>query len=419
MEKEEIVTKRKIKKAPIIIISIIVLLIILIVTFIIIGKQSIKIEIVKDINKEINYKDENFIYPTLKCSIYGKDISKNNIKLIEDVNLAKLGEQKLKYKCSKWFFETEYEINVKVVDKVPPELTLNGDVELSLYVGDKYEEKGALASDNVDGDLTAKISVEPQVDTSKEGTIELVYSVTDSSGNTTTAKRSIKVNKKPDSNKTSSGGSSSLGCGEAGVIYLTFDDGPSTSYTAHILDVLKKYDVKATFFVTGRESDALIKREFDEGHAVAVHTWTHDYGKIYKSSDAFWSDMQKVQNRIKKITGEDTKLFRFPGGSSNTVSRKYKSGIMTQLAKEMNEKGYAYFDWNISSGDAGGTTDPNVEYKNVVNSLSKKRGNVVLMHDIKKHTSDSIERMVKYGLDNGYTFKVLTGDVICHQRINN
>ena len=411
--------KRKIKKAPIIIISVVLLLIISSITFILLGKSNIKIEITKGIAKEINYKDENFEYPKVECRFFGNNISKDNLKLEQDINLEKLGEQTIKYKCSKWFFETEKEIQVKVVDIVPPELKLNGDIELSLYVGDKYEEKGATASDNVDGDLTASISVEPQVDTSKEGTVDLTYSVTDSSGNTTTAKRSIKVNKKPEPAKTSSGGSSSLGCGEAGVIYLTFDDGPSTSYTAHILDVLKKYNVKATFFVTGRESDALIKREFDEGHAVAVHTWTHDYGIIYKSSEAFWSDMQKVQDRIKRVTGEETNLFRFPGGSSNTVSRKYKSGIMTELAKEMGNKGYAYFDWNISSGDAGGTTDPNVEYKNVVNSLSKKRGNVVLMHDIKKHTSESIERMVKYGLDNGYTFKVLTPDVVCHQRINN
>ena len=414
-------SKRKVKKAPIIIISVVLLLIASFVAFIFLGRDNIKIEVVKDIEKEINYKDENFEYPKVECKFFGNDISKNNLKLVQDINLEKLGEQTLKYECSKWFFETEKEIKVKVVDTVPPELKLNGDVELSLYVGDKYEEKGATATDNVDGDLTEKISVEPQVDTSKEGTIELTYSVTDSSGLTTTAKRSIKINKKPEPAKKSSGGggSSSLGCGEAGVIYLTFDDGPSTSYTGHILDVLKKYDVKATFFVTGRETDALIKREYDEGHAVAVHTWTHEYSIIYKSSDAFWSDMQKVQNRIKNITGSETNLFRFPGGSSNTVSRKYKSGIMTQLAKEMGEKGYAYFDWNISSGDAGGTTDPDVEYRNVVNSLSKKRGNVVLMHDIKKHTSDSIERMVKYGLDNGYTFKVLTPDVVCHQRINN
>ena len=92
---------------------------------------------------------------------------------------------------------------------------------------------------------------------------------------------------------------------------------------------------------------------------------------------------------------------------------------MTKLAKEVEENGYAYFDWNISSGDAGETTDPEVEYKNVINYLSKTRGNVILMHDIKKHTSLAIENIVKYGINNGYTFDVLNSSIICHQRINN
>ena len=110
---------------------------------------------------------------------------------------------------------------------------------------------------------------------------------------------------------------------------------------------------------------------------------------------------------------------RFPGGGSNTVSRNYSVGIMGRLAQQIEERGYAYFDWNISSGDAGGTTDPNVEYRNVVNNLSKSRGNVILMHDIKYHTSQAIDSIVKYGIDNGYTFSVLTKDVVCHQHINN
>ena len=92
---------------------------------------------------------------------------------------------------------------------------------------------------------------------------------------------------------------------------------------------------------------------------------------------------------------------------------------MSLLAKEVEDKGYTYFDWNISSGDAGGTTNPNVEYKNVVNALSKSRGNVILMHDIKRHTALAIGNIIKYGKDNGYQFKVLTPDVKCHQGINN
>ena len=121
---------------------------------------------------------------------------------------------------------------------------------------------------------------------------------------------------------------------------------------------------------------------------------------------------------IEKQTGSKTKLFRFPGGASNTVScHRGGSDIMTRIVQEANNRGLTYFDWNISSGDAGGTTDPNQVYKNVVNSLRKDRGNVVLMHDIHRHTLNAIERIVKYGIDNGYKFKTLDTSVVCKQKL--
>ena len=280
----------------------------------------------------------------------------------------------------------------------------------NLTVNSKYTDPGAEATDEVDGDLTKEIKVQGTVDTSKVGTYELKYTVKDKAGNEATETRTVKVTKRA---------VSELTCGDAGVIYLTFDDGPNSYFTPVILDVLKKYNVKATFFVTSAGPDELIKREFDEGHAIGLHSSSHEYGIIYRSSEAFWKDMNTVASRVEKITGKKSDLIRFPGGSSNTVSRKYKQGIMTQLAKEVEEKGYGYFDWNIISGDAGETTDPKVEYNYVINGLSKSRGNVVLMHDIKKHTSEAIESIVKYGIDSGYKFEVLTKDNICHQRILN
>ena len=298
-------------------------------------------------------------------------------------------------------------------DKESPKITLKGSKTTYVTVGNKYNEAGFSASDNCDGDITSDVKVEGSVDTSKTGTYTVSYIVTDSTGNKSVEDRKVIVQ------NTYSKPSSSSGCGEAGVIYLTFDDGPNSNYTPTILNVLKKYNVKATFFVTSAGPDSLIKREYDEGHAIGLHSSSHDYAKIYKSSEAFWADMNVVASRVKRITGVDSKLIRFPGGASNTVSRKYNSGIMSRLANEVLEKGYNYYDWNISSGDAGGTTDPNVEYKNVVNSLSKSRGNVILMHDIKKHTMNAIENIVKYGLDNGYQFKVLSSSVNCKQKVNN
>ncbi len=301
-------------------------------------------------------------------------------------------------------------------DKEGPELTLKGNATVYVVINNKYNEPGYTSIDKCEGDLSSSVKVTGTVNTSTAGTYTLTYTSTDSLNNTTTKTRSVVVQKsytKISSNYT---------CGKAGVIYLTFDDGPNAAYTTKILDVLKKYNVKATFFVLGSKVNSnanLIKREVNEGHAVGIHTWSHEYSQIYKSSDAFWDEVTRTRNAIKNVSGYDSQLLRFPGGVSNTVSRHYSSGIMTRLAYEALDKGYTYFDWNISSGDAGGTTDPNVEYRNVVNSLSKSRGNVILMHDIKGHTANAIESIVKYGLDNGYKFEVLDSSVICRQGINN
>ncbi len=409
--------KKYFTKRRLIIMGIVLFVIILfVVLFFAFGGKLLKVD-ASGFNKtiKVKYQDEKFKYPKVECSYLGSKVVAHRDKKL---NLSKIGSQSIKYTCKKFTFEKEVTYKYDVIDTIPPEIKLNGEEKVSIYVNDKYTDKGATATDNVDGELTDKITVEGTVDTKKEGTYVLTYKVQDSSNHESIVKRTVTVKKKPVTRFYSSS-SSNLGCGEAGVVYLTFDDGPNGIYTPVILNVLKKYGVKATFFVTSAGPDSLIKREYDEGHAVGLHSSSHDYSKIYRSSEAFWTDMNKVASRVERITGKKTTLLRFPGGVSNTVSRKYKSGIMSQLAKEVEDKGYAYFDWNISSGDAGGTTNPDVEYRNVINGFSKSRGSVILMHDIKKHTSEAIERIVKYGLDNGYQFKVLTNDVVCHQRINN
>lgn len=399
--------KRKVKKPIMILLIVFFFLVILFMLFLIIGNISLKIKMPEDYNTDVSVNSKSFEYPDVKCTFLGKEVS--NLEITKDIDISQTGEQTLEYTCSKLMFKKTLKIKFTISDKEPPELKLNGNETISLYVGKKYEDKGATAVDNVDGDVTDKIVVEGVVDADTEGEYEIKYTVTDVAGNTATVTRKVTVKEKP----------AALSCGEAGTIYLTFDDGPDGSYTPVILNVLKKYDVKATFFVTNSGSDDLIKREFEEGHAVGLHTASHDYAKVYASDDAYWEDLNKVAARVKNITGQDATLVRFPGGSSNTVSRRYSSGIMTRLAEQLEDKGYSYFDWNVSSGDTGGTTDPDVEYNNVISSLSKTKGNVILMHDIKRHTSLAIENIVKYGLDHGYKFDVLNNDIICHQRINN
>ena len=381
------------------------------------GGNYLKISADKENTIEVNVGNDDYEKVNVTCKFLGKEVK--NIKLIKDIDINKIGEQESEYECSKSFFKKNIIIKYNIVDTILPILEVDSEDNVSIYVGDEYKEPNVKATDNYDGDITDKIEKNGSVDNTKVGTYEIEYKVSDSSGNETSKKITVEVKNKP---ATKSGGvksSGNLACGNPGTIYLTFDDGPNGYYTPVILDVLKKYNVKATFFVTSAGPDNLIKREFDEGHAIGLHSSTHAYNQIYVSSEAFWSDMQIVSDRVERLTGKKTNLIRFPGGVSNTVSRHYNVGIMSQLAKEVEEKGYGYFDWNISSGDAGGTTDPTQEYYNVINNLSKSRGNVILMHDIKKHTSEAIDSIVKYGIDNGYTFDVLTKDIICHQNINN
>lgn len=369
---------------------------------------------------EVMVGDSNYLKPEVTCTFFKKKVSKKNIKKIKTIDVNKLGEQAEEYECRQSFFKKNILIKYNVVDKEAPVLEVDSEENVSIYVGDEYKEPSIKANDNYDGDITDKVEKVGEVDNKKAGTYEVEYKVKDSSNNEVSKVVKVEVKVKPvQKNGGSYSRNSNMTCGEAGVIYLTFDDGPNGYYTPVILDVLKKYGVKATFFVTSAGSDDLIKREYDEGHAIGIHTSTHQYNVVYASSESFWNDMNIVKERIVRITGVEPTLMRFPGGSSNTVSRNYQIGIMGQLAQEIENKGYSYFDWNISSGDAGGTTDPNVEYSNVVNSLSKNRGNVILMHDIKKHTSEAIESIVKYGLDNGYRFDVLNNSIVCHQQINN
>ena len=208
------------------------------------------------------------------------------------------------------------------------------------------------------------------------------------------------------------------------VIYLTFDDGPSLTSTPKILNILKKNDVKATFFVLNYDSvgEKLIKREAKEGHTVAIHGYSHDYGAIYKSEKAYMNNLNKLQNKLYKTIGHRTWITRFPGGSSNLVSRHYSRGIMRKLVKTVDKNGYAYFDWNVSSGDAGDVHTSGQVYRNVTRGLRKKRANVVLMHDFSGNTKtiNALNAIIKYGKSHGYEFRTISDSTAqVHHNVQN
>ena len=296
-------------------------------------------------------------------------------------------------------------------DPIAPELTLEGEPFIALQIGEEYLEPGYAAKDNCDGDLTETVQISGNIDTFKVGRYILTYTVTDSYGNTTSATRTvfIKEREKDKVNDPTKGDK---------IIYLTFDDGPG-AHTERLLDVLEKYNVQATFFVVNTGYISTVKRIAEEGHSVAIHTATHKFQQIYASEDAYFNDLYKMQDIIKQYTGITTKLIRFPGGSSNTVS-SFNKGIMTRLTKLVEDAGFVYFDWNVDSMDAGGAKTAKKVYENVINGVSGKKNSVVLMHDIKSYTVDAIEKIIIWGLDNGYTFLPLTEDSpTCHHRVNN
>ncbi len=206
------------------------------------------------------------------------------------------------------------------------------------------------------------------------------------------------------------------------ICYLTFDDGPSDN-TLAILKVLAQYDAKATFFVINSSKLDYVQNIVEAGHSVGLHTASHKYDKIYTGTDAFFADLKKVSDRVEKICGEKSMLIRFPGGSSNLVSKKYSAGIMTKLTGMVTEKGYAYFDWNVDSGDAD-AANPRVAYirNHVLNGAKNKNSICVLMHDAKAKTNTvkALPEIIEGLQKMGYTFQALTPESYgYHHHINN
>ena len=302
---------------------------------------------------------------------------------------------------------TEVERVIVYDDRTAPVIDLHEAEEVDWPCNVDYEDYEVTATDDGDGDVTDKIKVSGEVDASVPGVYVLTYTVEDSYKNTATAERIVNVkHEMPDNGK---------------YVYLTFDDGPG-KYTEKLLDILDKYEVKATFFVTSGSSGYrdLIGEEYRRGHTVAVHTYTHNYNEIYASDEAFWKDFNRMNDLIEEQTGERTNLFRFPGGSSNMVSASCNKGIMSRLAIQAAEKGYVYFDWNVSSGDAGGTTSKKEVYNNIINGIKNRDISIVLCHDIKSYTVDAIEDVIKYCKKNGYTFLPLdAGSPTAHHAIGN
>ncbi len=206
------------------------------------------------------------------------------------------------------------------------------------------------------------------------------------------------------------------------VCYLTFDDGPSDN-TLKILNILEEHQAKATFFVINSDHIDYTAKIEEAGHSIGLHTASHNYAKIYQSTDAFFADLKTISDKVEQYAGVKSDLIRFPGGSSNTVSKKYCKGIMTKLTGMATEAGYSYFDWNICSGDADSATPKyQVIRDNVLNSAKNKNSICVLMHDsaAKTSTVQALPEIIDGLKKMGYTFQALTPESCgYHHHVNN
>ena len=353
----------------------------------------------KEINLSLN---EKYIDPGYKIVPNNK---KYKVVIDNNIDENKTGSYEVKYSLQVKNKIINKVRKVNVIDNISPKITLKGSNNIKLYESSDYEEPGFIAFDNYDGDITKNVIV--QNDIKEEiGDYKITYIVEDSSGNKTMVTRNVKILDKEKN---------------IGTIYLTFDDGPSNN-TSKILDILKQEDIKATFFLVNFNSsyNPVVKRIYDEGHSIGIHSYTHNYKLIYSSVSAYFDDLNKMNDKIKTITGSDTKLLRFPGGSSNTIS-SFNKGIMTTLVKEVTNAGYHYFDWNVDSSDAWSARNSNDVYNNVINNL-KKGTNIVLMHDLSSNekTVNVLEKIIKDAKEKGYIFANITMNTKeIHHGINN
>lgn len=327
---------------------------------------------------------------------------------IETKNYTKEGKTKIEIKATDSYNNqtTETCTLTRIKDETPPKLK-GIQKSIEVYQGQSYDYQSVSITD--DFDPNPSLSINNEVDFTIPGTYTIEYVAKDRSGNTTKKTSNIVVLENAEA--------------DMKVVYLTFDDGPSYN-TEKVLDILKKHKVKATFFVTGngQQYNNLITRAYNEGHTIGLHTYTHNYEYVYSSIDNYFEDLNKISDMVFQLAGEKSNVIRFPGGSSNTVSKNYKDGIMSELVQLVQDKGYQYYDWNVSSGDAAGF---GIESEVIIEQSNVGKGDkvMILFHDAygKDTTVEALEKVIEHYKKEGYVFKPIHKETsyICHHGVNN
>lgn len=196
------------------------------------------------------------------------------------------------------------------------------------------------------------------------------------------------------------------------VVYLTFDDGPTPKITDEILDVLKKEEVKATFFIVGKEVDgreAILKRIYEEGHGIGLHTFSHNFKVIYHSPKSFIMEMEKTEALINEVLGTNQRfpIIRFPGGSAGRLNSSFYHALC--------EKGYHIFDWNVDLQDGiKGHLSPSQFVANSKKCMTRGNRRIILAHCNANNTNTclALSDIIAYYREQGYTFKPITEETL-------
>ncbi len=177
------------------------------------------------------------------------------------------------------------------------------------------------------------------------------------------------------------------------TMYLTFDDGPSAENTSRILDILKKRDIKATFFLVGENVEKypdIARRIAAEGHTIGIHCYAHDYEGLYRSAESYIEDFEHARRVVYEVTGVKAVMFRFPGGSINS----YNDKVYAEIISEMTKRGYVYYDWNASIEDAVADTEPMQLIANGVSTTLGRKKVILLAHDVVYDTGMILEELL-------------------------
>lgn len=298
--------------------------------------------------------------------------------------------------------QTEKNAYVLVEDKDTEFPTIEGIEKLSILIGDEVDlKKGVTVKDDHDKNPILTID-DSHLNLKREGIYEVYYHVEDHSGNKKTYVREIEVLSPYANREAVKDGMKTC--------YLTFDDGPSSN-TEKILEILDQYHIKATFFVTGTAPTyySYIKKAYQKGHTIGLHTYSHDYEKIYSSLNAYLQDLNQIKDIVYQQTGVYTKYIRFPGGSSNLVSKKYNIGIMKRLAKKVIDLGYQYYDWTSINGDGENIKTISGLKKKAIEEIEGKEDIMFLMHDSETcdNTVEALPDIIDYLIKEGYQFETI------------